>query len=80
MFVCLLSRPTQRWNSDHHEIQCWLIQIKLQMIHNIPQPAFEAFVAERLKDDPNVETRKGIAFVSCVQVNPTIHIITITRN
>lgn len=38
-----------------------------QMIHNIPQPDFEAFVADQLKDDPNVEIRKGIGFVSCEQ-------------
>lgn len=38
------------------------------MIHNIPQPRFEQFVAEQLTDDTNVEIRKGVAFVSCVQV------------
>ena len=38
------------------------------MIHNIPQPTFEQFVAEQLAGDTNVEIRKGIAFVSCVQV------------
>lgn len=42
---------------------------RLQMIHNIPQPDFEAFIADRLKDDPNVEIRKGIAFLSCEQVS-----------
>ena len=39
-----------------------------QMIHNIPQPRFEQFVAEQLAGDTNVEIRKGVAFVSCVQV------------
>lgn len=39
-----------------------------QMIHNIPQPRFEQFVAEQLIGDPNVEIRKGVAFVSCIQV------------
>ncbi|TDZ60841.1 Tetracenomycin polyketide synthesis hydroxylase TcmG [Colletotrichum trifolii] len=38
-----------------------------EMIHNIPQPEFESFIAERLRGDPNVEFRKGVAFVSCVQ-------------
>lgn len=38
------------------------------MIHNIPQPRFEQFVAEQLIGDPNVEIRKGVGFVSCVQV------------
>ncbi|TQN67022.1 2,4-dichlorophenol 6-monooxygenase [Colletotrichum shisoi] len=38
-----------------------------QMIHNIPQPDFERFVSDRLLDDPNVEIRKGVGFVSCEQ-------------
>lgn len=41
----------------------------LQMIHNVPQPDFEAFIAEFLKDDPNVEIRKGVAFEFCEQVS-----------
>ncbi|KAI6780267.1 FAD binding domain-containing protein [Emericellopsis cladophorae] len=36
-----------------------------EMIHNIPQPDFEKFVADALESDPNVEIRKGVAFVSC---------------
>jgi hypothetical protein len=39
-----------------------------QMIHNIPQPEFEHFIAKELARDPNVEIRKGVAFVSCHQV------------
>lgn len=39
-----------------------------QMIHNIPQPDFEKFVSDQLLDDPNVEIRKGVGFVSCEQV------------
>lgn len=38
------------------------------MIHNIPQPDFEQFVNKALDGDPNVEIRKGVAFVSCHQV------------
>lgn len=38
------------------------------MIHNIPQPAFEQFVADELAHDPNVEIRKGVSFVSAAQV------------
>jgi hypothetical protein len=38
------------------------------MIHNIPQPKFEEFIAEQLVGDSNVEIRKGVAFISCVQV------------
>lgn len=37
------------------------------MIHNVPQPKFEAFITEALSGDPNVEIRKGVAFVSCEQ-------------
>ena len=39
------------------------------MIHNVPQPEFEAFITDILKDDPNVEIRKGVAFESCEQVS-----------
>jgi hypothetical protein len=38
------------------------------MIHNIPQPAFEEFVAKRLAQDEVVEIRKNHSFVSCEQV------------
>ncbi|KAJ9647977.1 hypothetical protein H2199_001754 [Coniosporium tulheliwenetii] len=38
-----------------------------EMIHNIPQPSFEQFVAHVLSSDPQVEIRKGVAFVSCTQ-------------
>lgn len=38
------------------------------MIHNIPQPAFEEFVANELAHEPKVEMRKGVAFLSCRQV------------
>ncbi|EON61505.1 hypothetical protein W97_00720 [Coniosporium apollinis CBS 100218] len=38
-----------------------------EMIHNIPQPSFEQFVAHVLSNDPQVEIRKGVAFVSCTQ-------------
>jgi hypothetical protein len=40
------------------------------MIHNIPQPDFEQFVAQNMRIDPNVEVRKGVFFVSCEQVSP----------
>lgn len=38
-----------------------------EMIHNIPQPRFEQFVAAQLSQDPKVELRNGVAFVSCTQ-------------
>ncbi|PMD30074.1 3-propionate hydroxylase [Hyaloscypha variabilis F] len=37
------------------------------MIHNIPQPAFEQFVAKRLAQDEVVEIRKNHSFISCKQ-------------
>jgi hypothetical protein len=40
------------------------------MIHNIPQPAFEEFVANRLAQDGGVEIRKNHSYVSCEQVIP----------
>jgi hypothetical protein len=39
------------------------------MIHNIPQPAFEEFVAERLAKSDFVEIRKNHSFVSLEQVS-----------
>lgn len=44
------------------------IQIK-QMIHNIPQPAFEQLVANELEHDPNVQLQKNVAFISSHQVS-----------
>lgn len=38
------------------------------MIHNIPQPTFEQFLADVLVKDPNVDLRKGVSFVSLEQV------------
>lgn len=39
------------------------------MIHNIPQPKFEQFIADQLQNDPNVILRKNVAFIKCSQVN-----------
>ncbi|KAJ4179373.1 hypothetical protein NW767_014640 [Fusarium falciforme] len=39
-----------------------------EMIHNIPQPAFEQFVAKELEHDPNVEIRKNVAYVTSQEV------------
>jgi hypothetical protein len=38
------------------------------MIHNIPQPVFEGFIAERLETDGVVEVRKNHSFMDCDQV------------
>ncbi|KAH7226035.1 hypothetical protein B0J15DRAFT_411436 [Fusarium solani] len=43
-----------------------------EMIHNIPQPAFEQFVAKELEHDPNVEIRKNVAYVTSQQVNDQV--------
>ncbi|KUJ14152.1 3-propionate hydroxylase [Mollisia scopiformis] len=42
------------------------------MIHNIPQPAFEQFVAARLKRDGKVEVRKNHSFTSCTQIGDKV--------
>lgn len=39
------------------------------MIHNIPQPAFEDFIAKRLSKINLVEIRKNHSFVSLEQVS-----------
>lgn len=38
------------------------------MIHNIPQPAFEEFIAQRLAINERVEIRKNHSFVRLDQV------------
>ncbi|OBR05282.1 FAD binding domain-containing protein [Colletotrichum higginsianum IMI 349063] len=35
------------------------------VLEHTPQPDFEKFVSDQLLDDPNVEIRKGVGFVSC---------------
>lgn len=40
----------------------------VQMIHNIPQPSFEQFVARELEKEAEVEIWKGASIVSCQQV------------
>lgn len=39
------------------------------MIHNIPQPAFEEIISERLAQSRLVEIRKNHSFVSLEQVS-----------
>lgn len=48
-----------------------------EMIHNIPQPHFEEFLAERLSHDPKVSIRKGVSFVSCKQISDECVITTV---
>lgn len=38
------------------------------MIHNIPQPDFEKYVAQKLAHDSSVQIQKGVGFVACDQV------------
>ncbi|KAL3300028.1 FAD binding domain-containing protein [Colletotrichum asianum] len=40
-----------------------------EMIHNIPQPKFEQFIADQLQNDPNVIVRKNVAFIKCSQTS-----------
>ncbi|CZR64181.1 uncharacterized protein PAC_14078 [Phialocephala subalpina] len=42
------------------------------MIHNVPQPTFEQFVAARLKRDGKVEVRKNHSYVGCEQVGDEV--------
>lgn len=37
------------------------------IVSNVPQPRFEQFVAAELSQDPQVELRASVAFVSCTQ-------------
>jgi len=48
-----------------------------EMIHNIPQPDYEDFLAKRLANDPNVSIRKGVSFVSAKQVSSECVITTV---
>ncbi|KAL1887143.1 hypothetical protein Sste5346_010414 [Sporothrix stenoceras] len=43
-----------------------------EMIHNIPQPEFEKFVAEQLENDPNVQMSKGVAYVTSTQSTDSV--------
>ncbi|KAK1992577.1 hypothetical protein LX36DRAFT_588165 [Colletotrichum falcatum] len=56
------SLPYERMDAD-------VLESTPEMIHNIPQPDFEKFISEKLHEDPNVEVRKGVGFVSCEQVS-----------
>lgn len=44
-----------------------VLQATPEMIHNIPQPAFESYIADLLAKDPNSTIQKGLAFSSCEQ-------------
>ncbi|KXH30568.1 FAD binding domain-containing protein [Colletotrichum nymphaeae SA-01] len=37
------------------------------VLESTPEPDFEKFIAEYLENDPNVEIRKGVGFISCEQ-------------
>lgn len=43
-----------------------------EMIHNIPQPVFEQFVADRLTYESNADIRKGVSFVSLRQTEDRV--------
>ncbi|KAF2424438.1 hypothetical protein EJ08DRAFT_639399 [Tothia fuscella] len=46
-----------------------------EMIHNIPQPVLEQFIADHLVHDSNVEIKKGSSFVSCTQEDDRVSTI-----
>ncbi|KAF9766319.1 hypothetical protein IL306_001298 [Fusarium sp. DS 682] len=43
-----------------------------EMIHNIPQPDFEEYLAEKLSDEDLVDIRKGVSFVSLMQTKDSV--------
>ncbi|KAM0321497.1 hypothetical protein ACHAPQ_009393 [Fusarium lateritium] len=43
-----------------------------EMIHNIPQPDFEEYLAEKLSEEDLVDIRKGVSFVSLTQTNDSV--------
>ncbi|KAF4873450.1 4-methyl-5-nitrocatechol 5-monooxygenase [Colletotrichum siamense] len=51
-----------------------------KMIHNIPQPKFEQFIADQLQNDPNVILRKNVAFIKCSQTSKDITCIVEERS
>lgn len=72
------------WRSSLREDGCWRLGthprgetvaqdcrlvLTEQMMHNIPQPAFEHFIAKELEHDPNVEIQTNVAYVSSQQVS-----------
>ncbi|CAK7207028.1 hypothetical protein SEUCBS139899_009836 [Sporothrix eucalyptigena] len=57
--------PYERMDTD-------VLESTPEMIHNIPQPGFEAFVAAELKGDPNVKIRKGVAYVTSIQADGAV--------
>ncbi|KAK9437260.1 FAD binding domain-containing protein [Metarhizium brunneum] len=43
-----------------------------EMMHNIPQPAFEHFIAQELENDANVEIQTNVAYVSSHQTDQDV--------
>lgn len=43
-----------------------------EMIHNIPQPAFEQLLSHKLLEAPNVDVRRGVSFVSLKQIDDEV--------
>jgi len=44
-----------------------VLDVTPEMIHNIPQPDYEVFMTEAVKQQTNSEVRKGVSFVSLEQ-------------
>lgn len=60
-----------------------VLQATPEMLHNIPRPELESYVAEGLANDPKKTIRKGLAFTSYEQddhgVTSTLHECSIGR-
>ncbi|KAL6246989.1 hypothetical protein RBB50_006296 [Rhinocladiella similis] len=54
-----------------------VLQHTPEMIHNIPQPAFEQYVTDVLAKDSNVDIRRGVSFISLRQLDPQAVIATV---
>lgn len=51
----------------YERIDVGVLEFTPEMIHNIPQPDFEQYVAEELAHQSNSDVRKGVSFVSLQQ-------------
>ncbi|KAH7165134.1 3-propionate hydroxylase [Fusarium sp. MPI-SDFR-AT-0072] len=57
--------PYERMDKD-------VLDFTPEMIHNIPQPDFEEYLAEKLSDEDLVDIRKGVSFVSLTQTRDSV--------
>ncbi|KAF4415062.1 3-propionate hydroxylase [Fusarium acutatum] len=57
--------PYERMDKD-------VLDFTPEMIHNIPQPDFEEYLAEKLSSEDLVDIRKGVSFVSLSQTKDSV--------